>query len=66
MPKIFDLIADPKEEYGESLTPNAWIVGQAMKIVGDFEASLARYPAIAPGEPDPYRPPNTARDHHKS
>jgi len=26
-----------------------------------FEESLKRYPPIAPGTPDPYRPPVTAR-----
>jgi len=24
VPKIFDLLSDPKEEYGATLTPNAW------------------------------------------
>ncbi len=59
VPKIYDLLADPKEEYGATLTPNAW-VGGPMKIVGDFEASLKRFPPIAPGTPDPYSPPRRA------
>ena len=57
VPKIYDLLSDPKEEYGATLTPNAWVGGPMMKIVADFEASLKRYPPIAPGTPDPYRPP---------
>ncbi|WP_280138685.1 sulfatase-like hydrolase/transferase [Mesorhizobium sp. 1M-11] len=57
VPLIFDLINDPKEEYGATLTPNAWIGGPAMKIVADFEESLKRYPPIRPGTPDPYTPP---------
>jgi arylsulfatase len=57
VPKIFDLLSDPKEEYGATLTPIAWVTGPMMKIVGDFEESLRRYPPIAPGTPDPYRPP---------
>jgi len=61
VPKIFDLVSDPKEEFGATLTPNAWAVGPMMKIVEEFEASLKRYPPIAPGTPDPYRPPVTAR-----
>jgi arylsulfatase len=65
VPKIFDLIADPKEEYGQSLTPDAWVVGPAMKIVADFEASLERYPPIKPGTPDPYRPPAKPRARSK-
>src|SRR5262249_8777783 len=57
VPKIYDLLADPKEEFGATLTPNAWAIQPLMKIVADFEASLKRYPPIAPGTPDPYRPP---------
>jgi arylsulfatase len=56
VPKVYDLLTDPKEEYGETLTQNGWVGGPMMKIVADFEASLKRYPAIAPGTPDPYRP----------
>ena len=51
------LIADPKEEYGATLTPNAWVGGPMMKIVAEFEQSMKRYPPIAPGTADPYRPP---------
>ncbi len=57
VPKIFDLINDPKEEYGATLTPNGWVGGPMMKIVAEFEQSLKRYPPIAPGTPDPYTPP---------
>jgi len=57
VPKIYDLLSDPKEEYGMTLTPNAWVAGLMMKIVAEFEGSLKRYPPIAPGTPDPYRPP---------
>jgi arylsulfatase len=57
VPKIFDLLSDPKEEYGATLTPNAWVAGPMMKIVAEFEASLKRYPPIAPGTADPYQPP---------
>jgi arylsulfatase len=56
VPKIYDLLSDPKEEYGMTLTPNAWVAGLMMKIVAEFEGSLKRYPPIAPGTPDPYRP----------
>jgi hypothetical protein len=30
-----------------------------MKVVVDFEASLKKYPPIAPGTPDPYRAPKS-------
>jgi arylsulfatase len=55
--KIFDLINDPKEEYGATLTANGWVGGPMMQIVAEFEESLKRDPPIAPGTPDPYRPP---------
>jgi arylsulfatase A-like enzyme len=57
VPKIFDLIKDPKEEYGTTLSPDGWVAIAAMKVIGEFEASLKQYPPIAPGTPDPYTPP---------
>jgi arylsulfatase len=57
VPKAFDLITDPKEEYPATGLRNSWNAGPAMKIVTEFEQSLKKYPPIAPGTPDPYRPP---------
>lgn len=57
VPKIFDLVTDPTEEHGASATPNAWVAGPMMKVVAEFEQSLKKHPPIAPGTPDPYRPP---------
>jgi arylsulfatase len=56
VPKIFDLYTDPKEEYPATLTPNGWVGEPMMKIVAEFEQSLKKYPPIAPGTADPYRP----------
>ena len=56
-PKAFDLITDPKEEYPATGVRNSWMAGPAMKVVEEFEQSLKKYPPIAPGTPDPYRPP---------
>ena len=53
VPKIFDLFADPKEEYGATLTANAWVGGPMMRIVAEFEESLKANPPITPGTPDP-------------
>ena len=39
VPKVFDLIADPTEEYGATLTPNGWVGGPMMKTIGEFGAS---------------------------
>ena len=57
VPKAFDLITDPKEEYPATALRNSWNAGPAMKIVAEFEQSLKRHPPIAPGTPDPYTPP---------
>lgn len=57
VPKIFDLIKDPTEEYGATLTADGWVGGPMMKIVGAFEASLKMHPPIKPGTPEPYSPP---------
>ena len=59
VPQIFDLYADPKEEYPATLTANAWVAGPMMKMVGEFEASLKKYPPITPGTLDPYTPKRT-------
>ena len=56
VPKLFDLVNDPTEEYGATGTPNAWVVGPMMKIVAEFEQSLKKHPPIATGTPDPYEP----------
>jgi arylsulfatase len=56
-PKAFDLITDPKEEYPETALRNTWNAGPAMRLLAEFEQTLRRYPPIAPGTPDPYRPP---------
>ena len=57
-PKAFDLITDPKEEYPATALRNTWNAGPAMHIIEEFQQSLKKYPPIAPGTPDPYRPPN--------
>jgi arylsulfatase len=57
VPKLFDLITDPKEEYPEASHRNTWVAGPAMEIVAEFEKSLKQHPPIPPGTPDPYRPP---------
>ena len=57
IPKAFDLITDPKEEYPATGLRNTWNAAPAIKIVTEFEQSLKKYPPIAPGTPDPYTPP---------
>ncbi len=55
-PKAFDLITDPKEEYPQTALRNTWQATPAMNVLVDFENTLAQFPPIRPGEPDPYRP----------
>ena len=55
-PKAFDLVTDPKEEYPATGLRNTWNAEALMKVVVDFQKSLATHPPIAPGTPDPYSP----------
>lgn len=57
VPKSFDLITDPKEEYPATGLRNSWQAGPAMRLTADFEKSLELYPPIKAGTPDPYKPP---------
>jgi arylsulfatase len=57
-PKAFDLISDPKEEYPQTALRHTWNAKPIMGIVVEFEKSLKKFPPIAPGTPDPYRPPS--------
>jgi Arylsulfatase A and related enzymes len=55
-PKAFDLITDPKEEYPATGLQSTWVAGPAMKVIEEFQKSLKKYPPIAPGTADPYKP----------
>lgn len=54
--KLFDLIADPKEEYPQVTQINTWVSRPARAILDAFQQSVKQYPPIAPGTPDPYVP----------
>ena len=60
VPKAFNLITDPKEEYPQTGLQSSWIAGPAIKVMVDFEHSLKKYPPIPPGTADPYKPPARA------
>ncbi|MCA9178184.1 MAG: arylsulfatase [Planctomycetales bacterium] len=53
VPTIYNLFTDPREE---KPTPDSWVVGPVLKIVGEFEKSVKQYPLIPMSTPDPYRP----------
>jgi arylsulfatase len=59
MPKIFNLISDPKELYNliDIDQSVAWILPPILGRVAAFKKTLAEEPPIPLGTPDPYRPP---------
>jgi arylsulfatase len=58
MPKLFNLLTDPKEEYAEETTlRNTWVMDRCLKAIREFYDSLKKYPAIPEGTADPYTPP---------
>ena len=56
LPRIINLLTDLKEERDVAAF-NTWVAEPMVKIVGQFEASLKKYPPIKIGTPDPYTPP---------
>ena len=56
MPKVVNLFTDMKEER-DMAAKSSWVIDPAVRIVGEFEASLKKYPPIKLGTPDPYTPP---------
>jgi len=57
VPKLFNLILDPKEEYPQTTIENTWAIVDMTKMIEEFERSVKKFPLIAPGTPDPYTPP---------
>jgi arylsulfatase len=55
LPRIINLLTDLKEER-DVRTYSTWVSYPMTKILRDFEASLAKYPPIKVGTPDPYSP----------
>ena len=58
MPKMFNLITDPKELYPLDKTDvaEAWFMAPVTRRVVEFKRSLAMEPPIPMGTPDPYVP----------
>jgi arylsulfatase A-like enzyme len=56
LPKVIDLLRDLKEE-NDVAGLNTWVIDPMVHVVGEFEASLRKYPPIKAGTPDPYTPP---------
>jgi len=56
LPKIINLLTDPKEERDVG-AKHSWVADPVVKIIGEFEASFRKYPPIKVGTPGPYVPP---------
>ena len=56
LPRVINLLTDLKEQRDVYMS-NSWVAYPMMKIVGEMEASLKKYPPIPPGTADPYVPP---------
>ncbi len=56
IPYLFNLYTNPQEDRNK-LALDSWVIGPALNLIADFEASVKRYPLIAMGTPDPYTPP---------
>ena len=56
IPKIVNLLTDLKEER-DVAAYTTWVLEPVVKMVGQFQASLKKYPPIKLGTPDPYVPP---------
>ena len=54
-PYLFNLIQDPKEETNVIIN-NTWVMAPILRMVHEFNSSLAAHPPIPPGAPDPFDP----------
>ena len=61
-PMLFDLASDPNELYNIMATKMdmGWMLGVALKFVGDYHKSVAQYPNVKTGEEfGGYEPPSS-------
>lgn len=56
VPKMVNLLVDPQERFDVG-PENSWVGREIGRVVGEFMASLKKYPLIPMGTPDPYQPP---------
>ena len=59
VPRVYNLITDPKEEYNMS-SEATWVLPVMFEKIVDFQQTLADEPPIELGTPDPYTPPKTS------
>ena len=56
VPRVYNLISDPKEEYNLA-SEATWVLPVLFKKIVDFQQTLLEEPPIQLGTPDPYSPP---------
>jgi len=57
VPRIYNLITDPKEEYNMA-SEATWVLPVLFEKIVAFQQTLVKEPPIQLGTPDPYKPPN--------
>jgi arylsulfatase len=57
VPRIYNLITDPKEEY-QIQEQATWVLPVVFKKIVEFQASLTKEPPIPMGTLEPYSPPD--------
>jgi arylsulfatase A-like enzyme len=58
VPKLVDLITDPREERNVVEPYNTWLQYPMMKLIVEFQQSMVKYPNVPLGAPDSYGPSN--------
>ena len=58
VPRVYNLIKDPKEEYNMA-SEATWVLPAMFKKIIAFQKTLVQEPPIQLGTPDPYVPPGT-------
>jgi len=56
VPRVYNLITDPKEEYNMAAEAT-WVLPVMFKKIIEFQKTLVEEPPIQLGTPDPYEPP---------
>ncbi len=57
VPKVVNLITDPREERNVAEPYNTWLQYPMGKVLIDFQRSVKQYPNVPVGAPDSYQPP---------
>ena len=56
VPKVVDLVTDPREERNVAQPYNTWLQYPVTKLLVGFQQSMIKYPNVPTGAPDSYSP----------